>query len=390
MLGAALLGLACLAGPARAAPAACEAGVWLDTSTRERRAHDAVLGEAARQGVVLLGETHDNAEHHRWQLSILGGLLALRPDMAIGFEAFPASVQPVLDRWVKGELGEKELLAQADWERNWGFDPALYMPLFDFARLYRIPMVALNTERALVRRVGREGWAAIPQAEREGLGDPAAPPGAYLDRLRRSFAQHGPAQPAEGGGAQKEGDAAFGRFVDAQLTWDRAMAEALARAHAREGGPLVVGIVGSEHVRHRHGVPHQLASLGVGDVAVLLPHDLAEGCEGLAQGEADAVFVLDAPPTPMAARPRLGVRLAMTGGTVSAAEVLPGSVAAASGLVQGDVILEAAGKPIRTAGDLVAIVGGMAPGTWLPLTLRRDGRSIEAVAKFPPAAEAGR
>jgi hypothetical protein len=25
-----------------------------------------------------------------------------------------------------------------------------------------------------------------------------------------------------------------------------------------------------------------------------------------------------------------------------------------------------------------------APGTWLPLTLERDGRTVETVAKFPP------
>jgi uncharacterized iron-regulated protein len=382
MLCAALAGLACLAasGPAGAVPAACVPGAWLDPATGERRAHDAVVAAAAARGVVLLGETHDSAAHHDWQLSVLGGLLARRPDMVIGFEAFPARAQPVLDEWIAGRLSVKDLLARTDWERNWGFEAGLYLPLFEFARLYRIPMVALNVDRELVRRVGREGWAAVPANERQGLGDPAAPSAAYLDRLRRSFAQHGP---REG----QEAETRFGRFVDAQLTWDRAMAEALARAHAREGAPLAVGILGSEHVRQRHGVPYQLAALGVGDPAVLLPQDLAEGCKGLAAGEADAVFVLDEAPAVTAQRPRLGVRLAAEGEAVSAAEVMPGSVAAASGLQRGDVFLEAAGTPIRAPGDLVQIVSAMAPGTWLPLLVRRDGERVEAVAKFPPAAE---
>ena len=71
------------------------------------------------------------------------------------------------------------------------------------------------------------------------------------------------------------------------------MAEAMARAKALPGVPLVVGIIGSEHLRYREGVPHQLAALGVRKVAVLLPRDVREGCRGMAPGEADAVFMLD-------------------------------------------------------------------------------------------------
>jgi hypothetical protein len=50
--------------------------------------------------VLLLGEQHDDADHHQWQLQVLAGLHALRPEMIIGFEMFPRRVQPVLDRWV--------------------------------------------------------------------------------------------------------------------------------------------------------------------------------------------------------------------------------------------------------------------------------------------------
>jgi len=57
----------------------------------------------------------------------------------------------------------------------WGYDAALYMPLFQFARLNRIPMIALNVERKLVSRVGQQGWEGVPAAEREGLSDPAPP-----------------------------------------------------------------------------------------------------------------------------------------------------------------------------------------------------------------------
>ena len=51
---------------------------------------------AAEKRVVLLGETHDIAEIHRWQLHVTAFLHMLRPQMAVGFEMFPLRVQPVL------------------------------------------------------------------------------------------------------------------------------------------------------------------------------------------------------------------------------------------------------------------------------------------------------
>lgn len=383
----AFLSLGCAAAPAAQTDEACAAGVWFDPASGAVRRHDEVLAEAARRQVVLLGETHDNVEHHRWQLSTLAGLLALEPRLAVGFEAFPARVQPVLDRWVAGELDQAAFLAEAQWRQVWNLEPELYLPLFHLARLHRVPMVALNTDRELVARVGREGWAAVPPAERQGVGDPAPAGAGYLDRLEGVYRRHPHAPTGDGGGRD---DPAFGHFVDAQLTWDRAMAEALVRARDDLGVPLVVGVIGSEHLRHRNGVPHQLADLGVADAAVLLPHDRGQGCSGLVAGEADAVFVLDRPESsPSPRRPRLGVELAARDGEVRAMGVMPGSVAEASGLRRGDVILEAGGRAVTDQEALVGIVRGTAPGTWLPMLLRRDGRTLEAVAKFPREPDTG-
>ena len=131
----ALLSMLCLlVGDAQSQSAtACQrAGAWVDPSDGEQLAHADVLDRAATQAVVLLGETHDDMEHHRWQLSTLAGLRAHRPDVVVGFEAFPRRNQPVLDRWSKGELQTASFLDAAQWRRVWGYDAALYLPLFDF------------------------------------------------------------------------------------------------------------------------------------------------------------------------------------------------------------------------------------------------------------------
>ena len=69
-----------------------------------------LLAAMAQRAVVLLGEQHDDMDHHRWQLQTLAALHAQRPHLVIGFEMFPRRVQPALDRWVAGELTEAEFL----------------------------------------------------------------------------------------------------------------------------------------------------------------------------------------------------------------------------------------------------------------------------------------
>ena len=94
-------------------------------------------------------------------------------------------------------------------------------------------------------------------------------------------------------------DAAFGRFVESQTAWDRAMAEAPGaprdRRDRRATKPLVVGIMGSGHIRYGHGVPHQLRDLGVKNVGTLLPVPVDFDCKELRPGLADAVFAVPEP-----------------------------------------------------------------------------------------------
>jgi uncharacterized iron-regulated protein len=346
-----------------------------------------VLGRIQGSRVVLLGETHDNAEHHRWQLAMLAALQARDSNLVLGFEMFPRRVQPVLDRWVAGELTEAEFLKQADWEKVWRFDPALYLPLFHFARMNRLPMVALNVDMTLIRDVGSNGLAAVDAARREGVTTPAPPSAAYLARLRPVFDQHMQAGISGKGGG--DADAQFSRFVESQQVWDRAMAQGIADALARHPGATVVGIMGSGHIVYGDGVAHQLRDLGVERVASLLPWDADADCGELkTAGVADAMFGVAAAPSPEAAadRPRLGVWLDGADGGVKIREVMKGSVAEASGLKVDDVIVEIAGESAQQPADVSGAVQRQAPGTWLPIKVQRGGQTMEIVAKFPPPA----
>ncbi len=369
-------------------------GQWMEPVGKRPLPYGDVIAQMARRPVVLLGETHTSAENHRWQLQVLSALYGRNVNMVLGFESFPRSVQPVLDRWTRGELSEKKFLEDSRWDEVWTFNPNLYMPLFHFARMHRIPMIALNVERELVSAVRKKGWKGIPGKDREGVADPAAPSTAYLKELAEVFALHAkmPGQKNKGKDVPapvKLDDPEFLRFVDAQLLWDRAMAEKLAEARLAGGNPLVVGIVGSGHLEYGYGITRQLADLGVAKAAVLLPWSVGRPCSDLTSKEgvavAGAVFGVKEPTRePEPEKPRLGVIINDAAGGVRIDRVAPGSVAGAAGLKKGDVVFKAAGISTKKTGDLIAVIKKQAPGTWLPLGVTRGGKTLDIIARFPP------
>ncbi len=380
------------------APDCVQVGTWLEPASGTEMASEQLLAEMAERPVVLLGESHDNAEHHRWQLHTMAALHAHQPDMVIGFEMFPRRLQPVLDAWVAGEHDVKGFLEAVEWRTVWGFYEGLYLPLFHFARQNRIPMVALNVERSLISKVGREGWDAVPAEQREGVSDPVPASRAYRESLAGVYAAkqvratQSQQESGEAHGAQEALELTevmeredFQRFVQAQLTWDRAMAEALAAARREHPEALVVGIVGRGHMEHRYGIPHQLAELGIADSAVLIPVEPEAACQELATDLADGVFVVARADEIETERPRpkLGVFIETTDQGVRVNQVVEGSVAEATELAQGDIVMAAAGVPVARVSELIEIVQRQAPGTWLPLTVKRGEQEIEIVAKFP-------
>lgn len=374
----ACLGVQASPVPTPTAGAACgEPGQWLvpGAPVAAPAAAHALLDRLAAQRVVLLGEIHGQADDHRWQLDVLTALHRRRPDMAIGFEMFPRGVQAVLDRWVAGELSEAEFLKEADWDAVWHYDAEFYLPLFRFARQHRLPMLALNVDRSLVREVGARGWDAVPDARRQGVSRPAPPTDAYRKALQAVFDSHADLRKAAG---------RFDHFVEAQVLWDRAMAEGVAEHLQHHPQRLVVGILGAGHIQHGHGVPHQLRAMGVTRQSSLLTWPSDFSCAALTAGLADAVFVV--PPRPKTVAhppPRLGVRLDMAGDEVSIHAVLAGSLAERTGLRAGDIVVQAAGRKPDTIEALIRLVQNQPADTPMPLKIRRGADVLDIIVRFP-------
>ncbi|SDM59592.1 Uncharacterized iron-regulated protein [Franzmannia pantelleriensis] len=339
-----------------------------------------MMRDLADQSVVMLGEQHDRLAHHRWQLHTLSGLHGHHDGLLIGLEMLPRESQPALDAWVAGELSEAQFLERSDWHAHWGHDPGLYLPILHFARMQQIPLVALNILPELRQRLAHEGWDSVPADQRHHLTPPAAPQAAYRQRLEAVFVQH-----PVGSTDDDTSDSGLERFIAAQLAWDRAMAEGIAEALAAhvDDTPLLVALIGQGHLAYGHGVPHQLADLGITSQQTLLPWQPNGQCEP-PEGLADALYALgdeDAfePATPL----RLGVMIETHADGVLIQAVGDDSIAEHAGLASGDVIVEAAGRRIANPGELIAVVRDQPPGTLLPLGVSRDGSLEEVLARFP-------
>jgi uncharacterized iron-regulated protein len=147
---AAAVALATLAACAHRAEAPLAGRIW-DTHA-ERFVAPSDVYQAARARYVILGETHDNPEHHRLQLAVLQALAARGERRILAMEQFDAEYQPALDA-ARAAGADAERLADAGHFERRGWNWPLYRPLVQFALEHGWPIVAANLSRADARAI---------------------------------------------------------------------------------------------------------------------------------------------------------------------------------------------------------------------------------------------
>ena len=393
-------------------PACPPIGAWKDLHTDEIVPGAIALDRLAAADAILLGESHGFPDIHLWQAAVGAAIADRRGGAQYGYEMLPRAAQPALDAWAAGETNRATFLIDAGWSGVWGFAIDAYDPILRLPRLRGEPAIALNVDRGLVRRVGKEGWASVPADERHGIGQPADAVPEYRMKLTSILRQknaagtpgysdpkHGTKPEDSHADADADTDTdkgkaeqAIDRFMQAQLVWDRAFAEAIVGGLKLDPTSPVVAFMGRGHVEHGHGVAHQLADLGVDKVATAIAVFSGPDCaiEPDAAGRplADLIYGLPQPlpePAPPL-RPRIGVFIQNAGGGgAEITRVSDDSPAEAAGFATGDVVTEAAGQEVASAADLGRTIRSHMWGAWLPFVVRRDGAEIEILVKLPKA-----
>jgi len=216
-----------------------------------------IVKDLAESRLVFVGELHTSQSHHNAQLETIRALKKAGAPVAIGLEMFRRDSQPDLDRWVKGELREKEF--EQIYYKNWNYPWPLYKDIFFYAREYKIPMVGLNVPPEVTKQVAREGFDSLTPKQRGDLPMVTCRVDSeYLAFIRRSLAMHG------------HGGLDFTRFCEAQLVWDTAMAWSLLRYLEKNPKSTVVVVAGSSH-SWKKGIPAQIRSRSELPLRVILP-----------------------------------------------------------------------------------------------------------------------
>ncbi len=355
-------------------PVAIDDGEIVRLKDKAAISRETLVTALSRSRVVLIGEEHPDPGHHRIQLRVIEGVHrqvgASRP-IAVAMEMFPGHLQPKLDRWVAGRLSEPAFLDAVKWYSTWGYDDALYMPILRYARKHRLPVLAVNVDRGVVRQVRKQGRHSLNREKRSLLPARIAPATTeYRIRLREVFDSH----PMMG----KAGP--FDWFVDAQQTWDGVMAKGMSDWLRRHPSGLVLGIAGSGHLIHGHGISHQLRHQGVEDVVTVLPWT---GSERWVPRDA-ADYAWGSPPAPETPPPvRLGILLDDGHGGVKISGVMPGGLGARSGLKKGDRIVALNGQKTPISHTLVRLIRKLKWGDRVTVTVRRGGRVLEKKIDLP-------
>ena len=224
------------------------AGVIWDAAARRPLARAVLMERLAGSQVVLLGDKHDNPDHHRLQAEVVAALIPRRRP-AVVFEPISLDRRVALATALADPAPSAEGVIAAVAHDGQGWDWKLYEPIVDLALRAGLPIVAGDLDPAWVRAMRRDGLRALDAAliERLGLNEPLLGPAARVAiaaEIRRDHCGHAP-------------EAMLDRLVDMQRARDAQLGRAIADA-LTAGADGAVLIAGVGHVHRDLAVPLDL------------------------------------------------------------------------------------------------------------------------------------
>lgn len=341
-----------------------------------------MLEQASRTQVVFVGETHDNPASHRLQEEILQTLQRHNPGkITLAMEMFTPAQQPVLDLWIGGKLSEKEFLQQVEWYHNWRMNFAFYRPLLSYCREHKIPLLALNADSRLKRKVARIPLAELSEQEQQQLPDMNYSDPYQEAMVQAFFNDH------------KMGQTMLDGFQRVQTLWDETMAQNLANYLKNEDADRqVLVIAGGNHVRYGFGIPRRLfrripvSYLLIGSEELDIPEDKRDRLMNVIKPDYPMQpyhFITfteyEDLPNPGV---KLGIMLDKTDGGLIVKGVIPDSLAEQHGLEEGDILTQIDDQTLTNPFDLIYELQQKSSEDQSELTLMRNGESLTKTIYF--------
>jgi uncharacterized iron-regulated protein len=209
---------------------------------------ETTLGErASKARFVLVGERHDNPDHHRLQARVLQKLLGAGRHPALVLEMLEPAQQAAADAYLASASASAAGFGTAvGWEKTSWPPFSEYQPIFEAAFTGKLRVVAGNLAQSDVKALVKQGVSALP-AERvhqlrldEALPDALQAP--LLEELRASHCGQLP-------------ESLLAPMALAQRARDAEMARQLIAAGVADGAVLIAG---GGHARLDRAVPRYL------------------------------------------------------------------------------------------------------------------------------------
>ena len=336
--------------------------------------------------LLLVGESHTDADFHQVQLRVLEELQRSGRPVLIGLEMYPYTEQRSLDQWIDGLLTEDGFIRLSRWYKNWGYNWGYYRDIFLFARDHGIRMFAVNAPREVVNAVRVKGFEGLAPEEAAHLPRKVDTASEDHRTLIRSF--FGADDPLHGGMTPEQFDAMFA----AQCTWDATMGHNAVKALREHGSPgaVMVVLVGSGHVAYGLGIQRQVAAgfekeFG-GRIATLVPVEVRDNdgdpVDTVRASYAD--FIWGVPPETDPVWPTLGLSTGTGEGETSRKVLFVGedTPAARAGFQPGDLLLAIDGTPIADKEMYNRALAGKRWGDSAVFTVKRGEETKTLTVSF--------
>lgn len=226
--------------------------IW-DVSSARFIDRQSLVTRLARADFLLLGERHDNPDHHLLQAEVLRSLIPLGRRPTVGFEMFGLDDAGAIANHLASAPNDAAGLGRAvNWNKSGWPDWAMYQPIAEAALQAQLRIVATNLPLATARKMSSDGLAALePSVRRElGLDRP------LFDAMFATMAAD--IRNSHCGYASEESVKAM---VGVQRARDAQMAQSLIAAGDPDGAILVAG---AGHVRNDYGIPVYLTAMAPG------------------------------------------------------------------------------------------------------------------------------
>jgi uncharacterized iron-regulated protein len=226
--------------------------IW-DVSSARFIDRQSLVTRLARADFLLLGERHDNPDHHLLQAEVLRSLIALGRRPAVGFEMFGLDDASAIANHLAFAPNDAAGLGRAvNWNKRGWPDWAMYQPIAEVALEAKLRIVATNLPLATARKMSSDGLAALEPRVVRDLGLDRPPSESMFASIAADI------RDSHCGYASEE---SVKLMVGVQRARDAQMAQSLIAAGDPDGAILVAG---AGHVRNDYGIPVYLTAKAAG------------------------------------------------------------------------------------------------------------------------------